>query len=113
MEKIKLGIVGFGFMGHCDADMMATFDDIDLVAVADTNPEQLKDAPEGVETYANIDEMLANADINVVMVSTPNPSHPEMVKKAAAAKKHVICEKPAAMSVRFTSREDGTKTTVL
>ena len=98
MEKIKLGIVGFGFMGHCDADMMATFDDIDLVAVADTNPEQLKDAPEGVETYANIDEMLANADINVVMVSTPNPSHPEMVKKAAAAKKHVICEKPAAMS---------------
>ena len=48
---------------------------------------------------ANIDEMLANADINVVMVSTPNPSHPEMVKKAAAAKKHVICEKPAAMSV--------------
>lgn len=79
MEKIKLGIVGFGFMGHCDADMMSTFDEIDLVAVADTNPEQLKDAPEGVETYANIDEMLANADINVVMVSTPNPSHPEMV----------------------------------
>ena len=71
MEKIKLGIVGFGFMGHCDADMMATFDDIDLVAVADTNPEQLKDAPEGVETYANIDEMLANADINVDMFALP------------------------------------------
>ncbi len=99
MKKIKLGIVGFGFMGHCDADMMNTFEDIDLVAVADTNPEQMKDAPDGVETYGNIDEMLANADINVVMVSTPNPSHPEMVKKAAAAKKHVICEKPAAMSV--------------
>ena len=25
MQKIKLGIVGFGFMGHCDADMMKTF----------------------------------------------------------------------------------------
>ena len=99
MEKMKLGIVGFGFMGHCDADMMATFDEIDLVAVADTNPEQLKDAPEGVETYGSIDEMLEKADINVVMVSTPNPSHPEMGKKAAAANKHVICEKPAAMSV--------------
>ena len=70
MEKMKLGIVGFGFMGHCDADMMATFDEIDLVAVADTNPEQLKDAPEGVETYGSIDEMLEKADINVVMVST-------------------------------------------
>ena len=101
MKTIRLGIVGFGFMGHCDADMMATFDDsqIKLVAVADTNPDQLKDAPEGVEIYNSMDEMLANADINTVMISTPNPSHPEMVKKAAAAGKNIICEKPAAMSV--------------
>lgn len=99
MSKMKLGIVGFGFMGHCDADMMATFDEIDLVAVADTNPKQLEDAPEGVETYNSIEEMLEKADINVVMISTPNPSHPEMVEKAAKAGKHVICEKPAAMSV--------------
>lgn len=99
MAKIRLAIVGFGFMGHCDAQMMETFDDIDLVAVADTNPEQLADVPKGVETYSNIDDMLENADFNVLMVSTPNPSHPEMVKKGAKAKKHIICEKPAAMSV--------------
>lgn len=99
--QIKLGIVGFGFMGHCDADMMATFpdDEIRLVAVADTNPEQMKDAPEGVETYNSIDEMLEKADINTVMISTPNPSHLEMVEKSARAKKAIICEKPAAMTV--------------
>lgn len=97
--NMKLGIVGFGFMGHCDADMMKTFDDIDLVAVADTNKEQLKDAPEGVETYGSIEEMLEKADINVVMISVPNPLHLEMVEKAANAGKHIICEKPAAMSV--------------
>lgn len=97
--RMKLGIVGFGFMGHCDADMMATFDDIDLVAVADTNPEQLKDAPEGVETYASVEEMLEKADINVVMISVPNPLHLEMVEKCAKAGKHIICEKPAAMTV--------------
>lgn len=96
---MKLGIVGFGFMGHCDADMMASFDEIDLVAVADTNKKQLEDAPKGVETYLSLDEMLSKADIDVVMISTPNPSHPEMVIKSAKAKKHVICEKPAAMSV--------------
>ena len=101
MKQIKLGIVGFGFMGHCDADMMATFPDeeIKLVAVADINPEQLKDAPEGVETYSCVEDMLAKADINVVMISTPNPSHLEMVEKCAAAGKDIICEKPAAMSV--------------
>lgn len=99
MKKIRLGIVGFGFMGHCDADMMATFDEIDLVAVADTNLDQLTDAPDGVETYGSMDEMLEKADINVVMISTPNPSHLEMVEKAAAAGKDIICEKPAAMTV--------------
>ncbi len=101
MKQIRLGIVGFGFMGHCDADMMRTFPDseIQLVAVADTNPAQLRDAPAGVETYASLEDMLAGADINTVMISTPNPSHLEMVEKAAAAHKAVICEKPAAMTV--------------
>lgn len=99
MKKMKLGIVGFGFMGHCDADMMKTFDEIELTAVADTNPVQLEGAPEGGETYSCIEDMLANADIDVVMISTPNPSHPEMVEKCAKAKKHIICEKPAAMTV--------------
>lgn len=104
--KIKLGIVGFGFMGHCDADMMGTFskDEIELTAVADTNAEQLKDAPEGVETYESIDAMLAKADINTVMISTPNPSHLEMVEKCAAAGKSIICEKPAAMTVEQFDR---------
>ena len=105
MEKnIKLGIVGFGFMGHCDADMLADFDGIQLKAVADINPAQLQDAPSGVETYAGMDEMLARADINTVMISTPNPSHLEMVEKAAAAGKHIICEKPAAMTVEQFDR---------
>jgi predicted dehydrogenase len=97
--KMKLGIVGFGFMGHCDAQMLNSFEDIELVAVADTNPKQLEDAPEGVETYACIEDMLEQADIDVVMISTPNPSHLEMVEKSAKAKKHIICEKPAAMTV--------------
>lgn len=89
MKQVKLGIVGFGFMGHCDADMIDTFPDeqIRLAAVADTDPEQMKDAPAGVETYSSIDEMLEKADINVVMISTPNPSHLEMVEKCAKAGK--------------------------
>ncbi len=99
MAGMKLGIVGFGFMGHCVAQLMLTIEEIDLIAVADTNPEQLKDAPGDVQVYGSMEEMLKQADINVVMISTPNPSHFEMVEKAAAAGKHIICEKPAAMTV--------------
>lgn len=110
MGKMKLGIVGFGFMGHCDADMMATFEDIDLVAVADIIPERMADAPAGVETYGSMDELLEKADIDVVMISTPNPSHLEMVEKAARAGKHIICEKPAAMtSAEFDKMVEATE----
>lgn len=106
MAKMNLGIIGFGFMGHCDADMMATFseDEIKLVAVADINPAQMEDAPEGVICCNSAEELLAIDEINVVMISTPNPSHLEMVEKAARAGKNIICEKPAAMTVEQFDR---------
>ncbi|WP_346698519.1 Gfo/Idh/MocA family oxidoreductase [Catenibacillus scindens] len=98
MEKIKVGIIGFGFMGHNHADMVQSFDEMELVAVCDTNPEQLTDVPAGVKIYDNADDLLKE-DINVVIISVPNPLHKEMTVKAARAGKHIICEKPAAMSV--------------
>lgn len=110
--SIRLGIAGFGFMGHCDADMMNTFsdDEIKLVAVADINPAQMEDAPEGVLRFNCVEEMLKGADINTVMISTPNPSHLELVEACARAGKHIICEKPAAMTVeQFDKMVEVTK----
>ncbi|MCI8282778.1 MAG: Gfo/Idh/MocA family oxidoreductase [Lachnospiraceae bacterium] len=99
MSKLKFGIIGYGFMGHEHYNMLSTFDEIEVAAVCDTNPEQVKDAPEGVKVYEDAAELLKDETIHTVIISTPNPSHLEMVKLAAAAKKHIICEKPAAMSV--------------
>ena len=98
--EIKLGIIGFGFMGHEHANMMQTLDEISLKAVCDTDTSQLEDAPEGVERYTNVETMLEKADINTVIISVPNPLHIEMVTKCAAAGKNIICEKPAAMTVK-------------
>ena len=67
MEKIKVGIIGFGFMGHNHADMVQSFDEMELVAVCDTNPEQLTDVPAGVKIYDNADDLLKE-DINVVII---------------------------------------------
>lgn len=101
MAIMNLGIIGYGFMGHCDAEMMATFSpqEVRLAAVADTNPQQLSDVPEGVIACSSAEELLKIPDINVVMISVPNPLHLEMVEKCAKADKNVICEKPAAMTV--------------
>ncbi len=96
---IKMGIIGFGFMGHEHANMLATLPEIALRAVCDVVPDQLVDAPEGVETYLSADELLAKADVDTVILSIPNDIHLEMVEKAAKAGKNILLEKPAAMNV--------------
>lgn len=46
--SIKFGIIGYGFMGHEHLAMLSDFDGIDVTAVCDIEPEQLKDVPEGI-----------------------------------------------------------------
>ena len=96
---ITTAIIGFGFMGHEHANMLATLPEMKLTAVCDTDPAQLADAPEGVETYACADELLAKADADTVILSIPNDIHFDMVKKCAEAGKNILLEKPAAMTV--------------
>jgi predicted dehydrogenase len=99
MDKIRIAIAGFGFMGHTHAEMVKSFPEMELTAVCDTSPEQLKDAPESVKTFSSLEEMLEKADFDAVIISTPNPNHEEAVLKCAQAGKHIICEKPAALTV--------------
>ena len=98
--QIKMGIIGFGFMGHEHARMFDDMDEIEVTAVCDIDQEQLKDAPDGAEVYSDAEEMLQHADVDTVIISVPNTLHLEMVKLAARARKHIICEKPAAMTVK-------------
>lgn len=72
-----------------------------LVALADPVPEALKAASEelGVkDCYTDYHEALARDDIHAVIIVSPTKYHCEIVLAAAAAKKHILCEKPLAMT---------------
>lgn len=99
MEKdLKIGIIGFGFMGQTHADTIAKLDYAELLSVCDTNLDQFEQAPNGVSTHANVEDLLADENINTVIIAVPNQLHLEMVIKAAKAHKDIICEKPLAMN---------------
>jgi len=66
--------------------------------VCDINKDQLKEVDEGVKTFLKADQLLAEKDIDTVIIAVQNHLHLEMVKKVAAAKKDIILEKPAAMN---------------
>jgi predicted dehydrogenase len=71
-------------------------------AVCDINPKRLEEVKAlypDVAVYNDADEMFAKADIDGVIIAANNNQHRDLVVKAARAGKHIICEKPAAMSV--------------
>jgi predicted dehydrogenase len=75
-----------------------------LVAFCDLDETRVNRlaAEYGVQAYRSLDQMLADARIDVVNVALPNHLHHDAVMKCAAAGKHVLTEKPPAMTLRET-----------
>ena len=97
--KIKLGIIGFGGMGKWHAQN-APRAGVEIAAVCDIAEAKQKDAAEmGYKFYKTAEELLEDPDVNTVVLTVPNHLHKEMCIKAAEYGKHVITEKPAALSV--------------
>lgn len=97
--KIRFGIIGYGFMGHIHCKHLMAMDNYEVVAVCDIDEKKMNDAPEGIKKYNNMDDLLMNDDINTVLIVVSNHVHLEAVIKSAKAGKHILCEKPAALSV--------------
>lgn len=99
MDDIKFGIIGHGFMGHVHEDMLTKLKGASVTAVCDIDASQLEDVQEGIRRYKNSDELLADRNVDVVIISANNNQHKDLVISAAKAHKDIICEKPVALSV--------------
>lgn len=97
---IKFAVIGQGHIGKRHAEMIRRNSDSKLVAVCDIVPkEQLGLENISEKFYNSFDELLdANLDIDVVNICTPNGYHAEYAIKALKAKKHVVIEKPVALT---------------
>lgn len=92
-------VIGYGGMGHFHGDKMRTVDGIRLAGIYDIDPERGKFAEsEGIHAYSSRAELLADPEIELVVVATPNDVHKEIALDAFAAGKNVISEKPVAMN---------------
>ncbi|HIE50287.1 MAG TPA: Gfo/Idh/MocA family oxidoreductase [Armatimonadetes bacterium] len=109
-QTINVGLVGYQFMGkaHSNAyrQVAAFFDDLELVpvmkAICGRTEEAVKAAAEkyGWEGYeTSWEKLVEREDIGLIDVSTPNNMHAPVAIAAAKAGKHILCEKPLAMSV--------------
>ncbi|ABP68303.1 oxidoreductase domain containing protein [Caldicellulosiruptor saccharolyticus DSM 8903] len=97
---INIGIIGFGWMGQIHAKNSTLIEDCKLKAVADLDPQKLRIAEKlyGADVYQDYRQLLDRKDINAVYVVTPATSHYQIVKDSIEANKHVLCEKPLALT---------------
>ncbi len=100
-DKIKVGIIGVGSISHSHIVGYLANPNVELYAFCDINEEQLKAMGEkyGVERlFTKAEDMLALPEIDAVSVCTWNAAHAPCTIAALNAGKHVLCEKPMAMS---------------
>jgi predicted dehydrogenase len=98
-QTIGVGVAGTGFIGPAHVEGLRR-NGIQVLGLVASSPEKAgqKAAQLGIpRSYSTMEEMLADPDIDVVHLTTPNHLHYPQAKAALLAGKHVICEKPLAM----------------
>ena len=101
--KLKVGVVGAGRLGSIYVrDLAARIPETTVAAVADTDLARASAiaAQFGIaNAYASADELIADSDVEAVVIVTPTDTHRSVVVSAAAAKKPTFCEKPPAIDL--------------
>ncbi len=101
MEKIRTGVIGTGFIGPTHIEALRRLGFVDVVALADIDDATAKAKADQLsigKSYGNYQDLLADPEIDVVHICSPNSFHFQMAKEALLAGKHVVCEKPLTMN---------------
>jgi predicted dehydrogenase len=113
--RLGVGVIGFGWLGQAHSRSLLRIPtlfadrefDTELVVCGDTSPERIDDAVRSFgfgRGTADWREVVSDPAVDVVFIAAPNMLHVELVEAAAAAGKHVFCEKPVGGTPEQTIR---------
>jgi predicted dehydrogenase len=100
--RIRTAVIGTGFMGRVHLEALRRVPHVDVVEIAGTSLEKAKALGAGygvVNATGDWRDIMADPSIDAVHITTPNDSHFPIAKAAFEAGKHVLCEKPLALTV--------------
>jgi len=99
MSKTGIAIIGFGGMGGWHYNTIGAIEELSLRGVYDIKPSRCAAAKDlGVHAYESLEALLADPTVEIVTVAIPNHLHKDICIRAMEAGKHVVCEKPVALS---------------
>ena len=106
---MNIGLIGFGSMGRTHAFSVASLPffykdlpfEAKITGIYTRTPETREKAAKEfgfTRAYSSEDEMINDPSIDVIDITSPNTAHHETIKKAIAAGKNVLCEKPLCVT---------------
>jgi len=111
---LRIGIVGFGFMGRMHYANWSKCENAKVVAICDSDPDIIENSKkaggniegadstidfDSLEVYSDFDKMLADGVVDAISLTLPTFLHCSFTVKALEAGLHVLCEKPMALNV--------------
>ena len=102
VKELGVGVVGVGFIGNLHARIFSELPTAKLIAVADIDRERAKKVAQSYncDFYDNFEALCAREDIEAVSICLPDKIRIGPVLKAAQSKKHILLEKPIAITVK-------------
>jgi len=113
-EPIRAVVVGYGpafDMGKLHAETIRGIEGFDLLGVCDADPSRLEAAQEElglIRTYESAREVARDKDADLAVIVTPHDTHAKLALTLLRAGKHVVCEKPLALSTKECEQLLGT-----
>jgi len=108
MAKLGVGVLGIGRMGRRHAEnLRCLVPEANLVAIADVDLDSARRLANELEIehcYDSVEALLERKDIDAVVIASPSKSHLSAVLMASAAGKHILCEKPLALTIEDTDK---------
>lgn len=104
-KQWRAGVIGTGFIGPVHVEALRRLG-IEVAALAGNGAERTAEKAKGIgvaRSYGSAEEMIADPDIDVVHITSPNHLHFPHAIAALMAGKHVVCEKPLAMDSKESS----------
>jgi scyllo-inositol 2-dehydrogenase (NADP+) len=96
---IRAGLIGFGLGGRVfHAPLLSSVEGMELAAVLERSTSKAAERYPNVVTYRTLDELLGDASLSLIVVTTPNGTHHELARQALSAGKSVIVDKPMAVT---------------
>jgi len=95
----RLGLIGAGRMGRTHMSAIAASDRVSITAIAEpVEAARLALSQAGQTVFPTVEDMLAQGDIDGVLIASPSPFHADIVERVAAAGLPILCEKPCGIT---------------